>query len=159
MRVLLLIIFFLSIKCIGISQCDSSLVGSWKPITIFTGEIYYNFTTDSIAIDEGLKQTYPDSSSQEMLIEVVKMMFGNIQFTFNRDGSFELQLMQELRDTGTYCFNLEKGVVSMTSRNSLEQPVTTESKASLSKGVLYLKMKMGEDDFFELTMRRKSNDN
>jgi hypothetical protein len=157
MRVVFLIIVFLLIKCIGISQCDSSLVGSWKPISIFTGEIYYNFATDSIDIDEEMKQTYPDSTSREMLIEMVKMAFGNIQFTFNLDGSFEMKFMEELKDTGSYCFKLEKSMISMTSKNSLDQPVTTESKASLIKGVLHLKMNMGEEDIFELTMRRVSN--
>lgn len=157
MRYLILFVLCTSFS-LGIkAQCDSSLIGVWKPISVITGEIRFDFTNDSLSVSRERRISNSDSSSQNMMRDMIKLMFHDFQCTFRKDGSFEIMLYDDLKDEGTYCFNREKEVIILTSKNSLGEPVATESKASFIKGILYLKMDMGEDDIFEVVLKRKNN--
>ena len=67
MRLLIMCLLFIcNYQASG--QCDKSLVGHWRVIAAFNGEVYFNLKTDSAFISEEIKEMYPDTSSQNRML-------------------------------------------------------------------------------------------
>lgn len=157
MRYLFLILLFLFSTSNLKAQCDSSIIGVWKPISVITEEIRFDFEADSVTISRESASYNSDSASQGIRREMIKIMFQDFQYTFNKDGSFEMILIEDLKDQGSYCFDRMKGIIKMTSKNSLGELVSIESKASITNGILNIKIDMGQEEIFEVILKRKKN--
>lgn len=157
MRYLFLFFLFLFSRLCLKAQCDSSIIGVWKPISVITEEIRFDFEDDSVSISKETASYNSDSASQGIRREMIKIMFQDFQYTFNKDGSFEMILIDGVKDQGSYCFDRMKGIIKMTSENSLGELVSIESKASITNGLLNIKIDMGQEEIFEVILKRKKN--
>src|SRR6186997_1424463 len=69
-------------------QCDNSIIGEWKVISCFNGEVYFNLKNDSTFLTTEIKQEYPDTLTQRKYIEMAKDIYGRFIYRFNKDGQF-----------------------------------------------------------------------
>lgn len=151
---------FLFIVCISFSvhikaQCDTSLIGQWKPITIIWEELRFDLKNDSVSISREKEVDDTNSSQEDIKRELVQLMFQSFQYIFRKDGSFEVTFIETLKDEGSYCFNREKGIIITTTKNSLDQPVSDEIKAKLIDDLLYIKISIDDETLFDLVLKRK----
>lgn len=158
MRYLILILvytfFNLSVK----AQCDSSLIGIWKPISVSTEELYYNFLKDSASVPKDINTSYLDSATRSHMTEMIKFMFTDLRYIFKKDSSFEIILMEDMKFQGKYCFCNEKSILKITSENGIGQLVTDTLKASIHKGIFFIRMSLQDEDFFEFNLQRENAD-
>lgn len=140
------------------AQCDSLIIGTWKPISVFTGEVYYNFLNDSVSVSDEMKINYPDSSARSNVISMIKLMFTDFTYTFKNDNSYEMSLMDEVILKGTYCFYKERNILHITSKNGAGTLATDTLKASISNDILFIRISLEDEDFFEFNLKRENSD-
>lgn len=158
MRHLILLIIIIACRVNLSAQCDTTLIGQWNPITIIWEETRFDLKGDSISISRENNLANTDSSKEEMKHLMTQILFKSFQYIFKKDGSFEITFMESLKDEGTYCFNKEKGIIITTTKNSLDQPVSDETKARLFEGLLYMKITVEEGTLFDLILKRKKTE-
>jgi len=158
MRCLILLILFTCFHFTIKAQCDTSLIGTWKPISVSTEEVYYNFLTDSVSVSEEMKINNPDSSARTNMISMIKFVFADFRYTFGNDSSYEMSLLEEVKLQGKYCFCNEKNTLKIISENEMGALVTDTLKASLNNGILFLRISLQDEDFFEFTLKRENSE-
>lgn len=155
MRYLLIFLLLLFFRSNLKAQCDTALIGEWKPITIIWEGQKFDLKNDSVSISREKEIDDTDSFQGDMKSALVQLMFQSFQYIFRKDGSFEITFIEALKDEGTYCFNREKGIIITTTKNSLDQPVSEETKARIMDELLYIKISVDEETLFDIVLKRK----
>ena len=88
------VIVFLS--SISYAQTDTSIIGTWKIVSVKMAEIYFNFNTDSISLPNEVSDKYSDKAEQKKLIENVSFLFVNTKFQFKKIGNLRGILIGEV---------------------------------------------------------------
>lgn len=117
-------------------QCDNSLVGKWKVISVFNGEIYFNLKTDSTFLTEEAKQKYPDTLAQKQFIQNAKFIYGTTTFEFQRNGVLILDMTSIFQDTSRYCYNSTDKILQHTAKNSYGQELTDTVAVTFRQNLL-----------------------
>lgn len=143
-KVAFLIAVFISVTKIH-AQCDSSLIGNWRVVSVKTEDGFFNFLTDSMSVFPGAYNNDKDSAKQ-VLIDMYKMMYGSIEFDFTSASKLSMRFMGELMINDTkYCFNKNSSLIMVTSQNSLGKPITEEWPGYIKDGLLFLTMSFKGD--------------
>ncbi|TDO26769.1 hypothetical protein [Sediminibacterium goheungense] len=128
------------------SQCDTMILGKWKVISVKTSELYFNLKTDSSFIESDAIKNYPDTNRQ-MIIELNKMSWGNIRFEFKKGNQLTMQFMEGVVDDNMkFCFNDNKKLISITSKNSLGEDKTDDWSAYMKEGQLHMTIQFDPED-------------
>lgn len=149
MRFALFFLIWLSLSKSAVSQCDSTLVGKWKVVSVKTSEVYFNLKTDSSFVEPDAIRNYPDTNRQ-IIIEMNKMAWSNIQFEFKKGNSFTLSMMEGLSENGKYCFDQIKKSLNVTMKNGLGEDKTEEWKVYLNNQYLHMTFTFGEEEEEEM---------
>lgn len=146
----ILIFLFLPLSNSSEAQCDSSLVGKWKLVSYFNGEVYFNLKTDSTYLSPEIIASHPDKSEQQQFIQRAKDFFGNFVYVFGVDGRDSFFIYDRFQYDGTHCFIPSRGILQQTSKNSLGEDVTEDIKATLKDGLLYMSPSLESTEVFDL---------
>lgn len=143
-KVAFLIVLFISVTEIH-AQCDSSLIGNWRVVSVKTEDGFFNFLTDSMSVFPGAYNNGADSAKQA-LMDIHKMMYGSIEFDFTTASKLSMRFMGELMINDTkYCFNKKSNLIMVTSQNSLGEYITDEWPGHIKDGLLFITMSVKGD--------------
>ncbi len=154
MKYFIIFIFLELLKLTSFGQCDSSLVGKWKVISCFNGEVYFNLKNDSTFLAPEIKVIYPDTLSQKTFIELAKETYGSFVYDFEKDGKFSFFLHSRFQFSGQYCFIKSKHILRQTTKNSLGEDVTEDVKGKIENGLLYISQKWEDNTMYNIVLER-----
>ena len=147
MRVIFLFVSFLVLALTSFSQKKSAITGSWKVVSVFDGDIYFNLKTDSVYISPDMQARYPDTAVQKNLIANAKAIYGKMQFHFQSNGIFKQSRGAAFLFSSQFTDIPSKGIIEITSDNSLGEKVTDQIKYELRENQLYLSLQWDESNF------------
>jgi hypothetical protein len=142
MRKLILFTFFVLLNLLVYCQCDTTIIGKWKVVSIKANGLYVNLKTDSSFIELDL---FGATMTKEMIIEMIREVWGSSQFEFTKDNSYHFKIMADITENGSYCFNSSKKILTQTFKNDLGETYSEQNKAYIKDGYLYLYMAKVED--------------
>ena len=125
------------------AQCDTSLIGKWKIVAIFNGEVYLNLKTDSTSLTDEMRKLYPTFKEQKELIENAKNIYGDTKFIFTKDGELIFEMASLVKDTSKYCYNSTRNKLQITPKNSNNQDETNTSSTNFINGLFHFNYKWG----------------
>ena len=76
MKFILMLILSLSFESVN-AQNNSELIGTWKLVSFWDNEVYFNVETDSSYLTHEMLVTYPDTTDQKKYITQNKKEFKN----------------------------------------------------------------------------------
>ncbi len=147
MRALFLLFQFVFLAATAFSQINSPIVGSWKVVSVYDGNFYFNLKTDSVFISPEMKSSYPDSLDQLKLITNAKSIYGASQFHFGKDGVFIQTIDTMFVYSGQYADIQSKNIIELTTNNTLGEKLTEQIAYQIKEGLLYLSMKWDDSHF------------
>lgn len=145
------VIVFLS--SISYAQTDTSIIGTWKIVSVKMADIYFNFNTDSISLPNEVTDKYSDKAEQKKLIDNVSFLFSNTKFQFEKNGNLRGTLMGEVFN-GSYRIMPTQNIIELTGKNSLNEDVTDKVKYNLKNGLLNLIMNL-DDGEIDLVLKKE----
>jgi hypothetical protein len=145
------VIVFLS--SISYAQTDTSVIGTWKIVSVKMADIYFNFNTDSISLPNEVRDKYSDKAEQKKLIDNVSLLFSNTKFQFEKNGNLRGTLMGEVFN-GSYRIMPTQNIIELTEKNSLHEDVTDKVKYNLKNGLLNLIMNL-DDGEIDLVLKKE----
>ena len=151
---LLIISLLLSLNIDSKGQCDKSIVGEWKVIAAFNGEIYFNLITDSTFITPDIKQMYPDTASQNRLLALAKQIYSAYKFSFEDKDVYKHYLDTAFLDSGYYCFKPSKKILQLSSKNSLGDEIIEDTISKIENGLLYISYKWGDENMIDFVLQK-----
>lgn len=143
MRKLMLSTLFVLLNLLVYCQCDTTIVGKWKVVSIKATGLYVNLKTDSSFIEIDSIGT---TMTKEMIIEMFKEVWGTSQFEFTKDNSYHFKIMADITESGSYCFNNNKKLLTQTFKNDLGETHSDQNKAYLKGDYFYFHMAKAEND-------------
>lgn len=98
----------------------SNLVGTWKTLSVDTGQIFINAKTDSVSVSPELKKSKRTAVGLQDAIAGVRVSYSYMHFVFGKDGSFQ-QYLTERMDvaplfTGTYTIKGDSITINVKNR-------------------------------------------
>ena len=135
------------------AQADTSIIGTWKIVSVKTAGIYFNFKTDSVSLPDEVKHKYPGKAEQKKLIDNVSFLFSNTKFQFERNGNLRQILVGEVSN-GSYRVIPSQNIIELTGKNSLKEEVTDKVKYTLKNGLLNLIIDL-DDEEFDLVLEKE----
>ena len=154
MKYFIIIILFQITELPTFGQCDESLIGDWRVISCFNGEVYFNLKNDSTFLTPEMKELYPDSTSQWAFIQAAKDIYGSLVYHYAKDGTFIITAEAHYLNSGKYCFIPSDKVVLETTKNSLGKEVVENVNARLENDLLYLSKKWEEDKKYNIVLEK-----
>ena len=145
---------FLLFSFIGNGQSDTSIVGVWKVISVYTDGIYYNFKKDSISLSKENKIKYADKSEEQKLVTGLKMVFPAIRYHFESKGKFKQTMDNHFMFDGSYQNIPSQKIIEITTKNSLNENVTEKIKCLIENGLLHLSMEW-DDEMFDFVLEKE----
>jgi hypothetical protein len=145
MKVVLSFALITFLSSTSYSQTDTSIIGTWKIVSVKSADIYFNFKTDSISLPDAVKNKYSDKAEQKMLIDNVSLLYRDTRFQFEKNGTFRQIFMGEVFN-GTYRVIPAKNIIELTGKNSLNEEVTDKVKYNIKNGLLNLILDLDEEE-------------
>jgi hypothetical protein len=115
MKFISLLLAILIARSNTFGQCDTAIIGKWRIVSIFNGEIYVNFKTDSVFVTHEAKQSFTDTVELNSFVATAKEMFRSLSFLFQKNGVYKTFIENYDEDSGTYCFKHESNILQLTS--------------------------------------------
>jgi hypothetical protein len=109
-----LIFCSLSIK----AQNHEDLIGKWKIISFFDGDVYFNIENDSTFLSHEIVYEHPDTADQNQIIREAKTIYGAFQFSFANDSIYIFSLDTTFLIKGTYKVNKKKNKLELKEINA-----------------------------------------
>lgn len=118
----------------------SNLVGTWKTLSVDTGQIYINAKTDSVSVSPELKKSKRTAVGLQDAIAGVRVSYSHMHFVFGKDGSFQ-QYLTERMDvaplfTGTYA--VKGDIITIKAKNRTDNEITKEMPFRIVNSKLHL---------------------
>jgi hypothetical protein len=154
MKIFTFIILLLLCKLSSFGQCDSSLIGNWKVISCFDGDVYFNLHNDSTFLSPEMIKTFPDTVLQKRFIQDRKELYGSVIYKYKKDGTFEFFGESYLQLSGRYCFIPSRQILQERSKNPSGKDATENIKVLLQNGLLFLSRKLDENKTLDLTLEK-----
>ncbi len=155
MRILSIIIAFIIFSADTSAQKPSSIVGHWKVISVFTGEVFVSSKTDSIFLSDAIKELYPNPEYCKGYLDMARKVFLTDVY-FGPDGIYKHMMGDTVGYEQYYKINTLKSVIEVTGKNSLGNDVMEEIEYLITDEVLHLKIKT--TDFpIELTLEKRAS--
>lgn len=154
MKYLIIFILFQLIELSTFGQCDNSLIGDWKVVSCYNGEVYFNLKNDSSYLTAEIKVLYPDSISQKALVQAAKDIYGSFIYHYDRNGTFDITADSHFFASGKYCFIPTNRILRETTINSLGKEVIENVDAKLQNGFLFLSKKWDEAKMYDLVLEK-----
>lgn len=152
----LIIAFALLVTCDGLFGQDlthSFLTGHWKVVSADNGEGFMDFKNDSISLSEEYKHIYSDTSSIDVLKNMMRTLYAGI-YVFDGD-SLQVQVpgVNSIM-TGTYQIDTSKELIGVTSKNSLGKNTTDSWRYFIKDDALVLIIELS-DKPLRLTLEKR----
>jgi hypothetical protein len=152
LRIQLFLFFFFCSQ--AFTQSQVKLEGKWNIVSIDSKEFYYDFKKDSFA--SKMPELFgTDIKRQNEFQNGIRMSFGSLYYRFNDKSQYMLCMPGLVRDSGDYTIRTNAGEIEFQSR---EPGVEIDIyKYKLNKGLLSLKMPMGETHIEMLLKKEEQN--
>ena len=154
MKFVIVFSFCFLCQLVSIAQCDTSIVGEWKALEVFSDQFYINLETDSSLLKPALKEKLPDTNSQVKLISQFKNVYKSAKYIFEKNGSYKYYSMG-LVDSGKYCLDAKLKKIQFLSKNSRGEEVSHNSNSKLENGLLYMYEKFDNGSFLNLVLEKR----
>ena len=118
---------------------DNNLIGKWQVISVDNSDVFYSIQNDSIKVYDSIKEQYNDTSKIEALKDMIKMMYFNTTFTFEKEGKY-------IQESDMATFNLlykidkEKGTILLSNDKLNFDNKTTLMHYKFVDDILYLEI-------------------
>ena len=151
---LLIISLLLSLNIDSKGQCDKSIIGEWKVIAAFNGEIYFNLITDSTFISPETKKMRPDTASQNKMLVLAKQIYSAYTFSFEDKDVYKHYMDTAFLYSGHYCFKPSNKILQLSSKNSLGEEIFENAISKIDKGLLYISHKWNDESMLDLVLEK-----
>ena len=152
MKFILMLILSLSFESVN-AQNNSELIGTWKLVSFWDNEVYFNVETDSSYLTHEMLVTYPDTTDQKKYITQAKTIYGAFNFRFENDSILLVFMDTVFMLKAHYKIDKVNGVFEMTTPNSLGQDITDKFEYTFTENLLILSMKL-EDKICKFGLRK-----
>ena len=115
MKKIVLFVFAVLISSISRAQIDTSIIGSWKIVSIEMAGIYYNLKKDSISLPAETRSKYADETELKKLKNNIKMLFSDTKYRFEKGGTFQQSMMGGTFN-GSYSINSSQNIIELTAK-------------------------------------------
>ena len=145
--------FLCFISAIVNAQNNSDLIGTWKLVSFWDNEVYFNLETDSTFLTHEMALTYPDSTDQKKFITQAKAIYGIFKFRFEDDSTLSLYMDTSFLTKVHYKVDKANGMFEMSSPNSLGQNIIDKFSYTIKNSILMISMTI-EDKLCRFELRR-----